>query len=91
MKEEQRDDFSDFLESVFLKLIQRKYLPNDWKIYHVSALSKPKQRVNLKTWLFVKKNFFIGRNIYVANQCVTKENSPQLQKEVEVKVLTETL
>ena len=52
---------SDFLESFFFQLIQRKYLQIDWKVYNLSQLSKPKQRVNFKTWLLVKKNFIIGR------------------------------
>ena len=41
---------SDFLESFFFfQLIQRKYLQIDWKVYNLSQLSRPKQRVNFKT------------------------------------------
>ena len=30
-------------------VIQKKYLLNDWKMYHLSPLSEPKQKVKFKT------------------------------------------
>ena len=39
----------------------------------------------------LRKTSSSEENISVANQCVTEQNSLQLQKEVEAKVLTETL
>ena len=51
----------------------------------MSRLSKPKQRVNFKTWQFVKKNFFSGRK-----SVCTGENSIWLHKEVEIKAFTKT-
>ena len=38
-----------FWNHFFFQLIQRKYLQIDWKVYNLSQLSKPKQRVNFKT------------------------------------------
>ena len=39
----------------------------------------------------LRKTSSSEENIFVANQCVTEQNSLQLQEEVEVKFLTETL
>ena len=63
---------------------------NEGKIYHLSPLSKPKQRVNFKTWQFVKKNFFTGRKYFCCKSVCTEENSLWLHEEVDIKVFTET-
>ena len=55
------------------------------------SLSKTKQRVNFKTWQLIKETSPLEENISFENHCVNWENSLLLQKEVEVKVLTETL
>ena len=47
-KRTERGLLMTFLNLLF-QLIQREYLLNDWKIYNLSPLSKPKERVNFKT------------------------------------------
>lgn len=56
-----------------------KYLLDDWKIYHLSPLSKSKQRVKSNRDNSSRNIYPLEENIYVANQCLKEEESLCLQ------------